>query len=205
MASTSRHVANGKLEKDTCDVAEETVDSEPDYVDREDVLVQNRRLLNEIINSQDAQPRICQQRNQDERWQKPAEHWVKFNTDGAVGGSENMAAAGGFLRDAHGDWIFGFSRSLGICFVLNAELWAIHDALSYAWNNEFTKVEIETRDGKRAVGCDTPPPSSYPLNIFQSTTRPPPMMAHASICQRSGSTNVMETDCREHVVAELDC
>ncbi|KAE8655384.1 Imidazoleglycerol-phosphate dehydratase [Hibiscus syriacus] len=29
--------------------------------------------------------------------------------------------------------------------------------------------------------------------------------AHASICQRSSSTNVMETDCREHVVAELDC
>ncbi|KAE8697809.1 hypothetical protein F3Y22_tig00110610pilonHSYRG00496 [Hibiscus syriacus] len=29
--------------------------------------------------------------------------------------------------------------------------------------------------------------------------------AHASICQRSGSTNVMETDCREHVVVELDC
>ncbi|KAE8680835.1 pentatricopeptide repeat-containing protein [Hibiscus syriacus] len=29
--------------------------------------------------------------------------------------------------------------------------------------------------------------------------------AHASICQRSGSTNVMETNCREHVVAELDC
>ncbi|KAE8655891.1 Lysophosphatidyl acyltransferase 2, putative isoform 1 [Hibiscus syriacus] len=29
--------------------------------------------------------------------------------------------------------------------------------------------------------------------------------AHASICQRSNSTNVMETDCREHVVTELDC
>ncbi|KAE8694802.1 Phosphatidylinositol 4-phosphate 5-kinase 4 [Hibiscus syriacus] len=28
---------------------------------------------------------------------------------------------------------------------------------------------------------------------------------HASICQRSSSTNVMETDCTEHVVAELDC
>ncbi|KAE8711991.1 hypothetical protein F3Y22_tig00110266pilonHSYRG00078 [Hibiscus syriacus] len=31
------------------------------------------------------------------------------------------------------------------------------------------------------------------------------LATHASICQKSGSTNVMETDCREHVVAELDC
>ncbi|KAE8675153.1 chitinase family protein [Hibiscus syriacus] len=70
--------------------------------------------------------------------------------------------------------------------------------------------------GKAAIegiwsGADTPSPILIPTNIFQSTTHPPPMTVrdgvatHASICQRSGSTNVMETDCREHVVAELDC
>ncbi|KAE8672002.1 hypothetical protein F3Y22_tig00111877pilonHSYRG00338 [Hibiscus syriacus] len=66
------------------------------------------------------------------------------HADGAVGGQMKMAAAAGVLRDDQGRWISGFARSLGICLALSAELWAIHDSLSLAWNLGFRRIEMET-------------------------------------------------------------
>ncbi|XP_039063175.1 uncharacterized protein LOC120207822 [Hibiscus syriacus] len=50
-----------------------------------------------------------------------SEDWVKANTDGAMGGPNLMAAAGGVIRDSQGDWIISFARSLGICSTKHAE------------------------------------------------------------------------------------
>ncbi|KAE8669634.1 hypothetical protein F3Y22_tig00112226pilonHSYRG00037 [Hibiscus syriacus] len=89
-------------------------------------------------------PMIAEQEKARFRWMKPAQSWVKANADGAMGGAFGMATAGGVLRDHHGTWIRGFSRIIGICCALKAELWALHDILVMAWNMGFRRVEVET-------------------------------------------------------------
>ncbi|KAL4354570.1 hypothetical protein GQ457_06G001090 [Hibiscus cannabinus] len=78
------------------------------------------------------------------RWTLPLVGWIKGNFDGAVGGPHRMAAAGGVLRGGTGEWLFGFSRSLGSCSIIVAELWAVFDLLLHAWRLGFCKVELET-------------------------------------------------------------
>ncbi|GMJ08303.1 hypothetical protein HRI_004499500 [Hibiscus trionum] len=73
-------------------------------------------------------------------WGKPLFHnhgrdpWkgVKENSDGAMRSHDNMVAASGLIRDSRGNWIFGFTRSLGRCSILVAELWVVHDILMHA-------------------------------------------------------------------------
>ncbi|XP_038993194.1 uncharacterized protein LOC120116869 [Hibiscus syriacus] len=48
------------------------------------------------------------------------------------------------LRCEQGRWIFRFVKSLGNCFVLSVELWAIHEALKHAWRLDFHKVIVGT-------------------------------------------------------------
>ncbi|KAE8662896.1 hypothetical protein F3Y22_tig00113124pilonHSYRG00349 [Hibiscus syriacus] len=62
-----------------------------------------------------------------------------------------------------------------------------------------------SNDGKSML-LTTTNNNTYVLDAYggEKTVRDG-VAAHASICQRSSSTNVIETDCREHVVAELDC
>ncbi|KAE8736038.1 hypothetical protein F3Y22_tig00000218pilonHSYRG00238 [Hibiscus syriacus] len=85
-----------------------------------------------------------------DRWNKPEQNWVKANADGAMGGALGTAAAGGVMCDHHGNWIRGFSRSIGICNALKVELWALHDILVMVWSMGFRKVEVES-DCKTAV------------------------------------------------------
>ncbi|KAL4377944.1 hypothetical protein GQ457_02G018140 [Hibiscus cannabinus] len=56
-------------------------------------------------------------------WIAPPEHWIKINTDGARSITSGLASCGGVGRDFSGTWCFGFSRDLGLCSVLEAELW----------------------------------------------------------------------------------
>ncbi|MBA0582142.1 hypothetical protein Gorai_024293 [Gossypium raimondii] len=42
---------------------------------------------------------------------------------------DDFATAGGFVCDHNGEWIFGFNRYLGMCTVVDAELWGILDGL----------------------------------------------------------------------------
>ncbi|KAK8639572.1 hypothetical protein V6N13_137947 [Hibiscus sabdariffa] len=39
---------------------------------------------------------------------------------------------------------FGFDRSIGISYALNAELWAIYDGLKLAWNNGFVTLQVRS-------------------------------------------------------------
>ncbi|KAL4340467.1 hypothetical protein GQ457_08G018660 [Hibiscus cannabinus] len=83
-------------------------------------------------------------------WECPPDGWVKINTDGAVTGRLNLATIGGVMRNNVGAWIFGFSRGVGCCSVLMAELWAVHDALLYAWNFGYNCIILES-DSKEVI------------------------------------------------------
>ncbi|KAK9031798.1 hypothetical protein V6N11_056086 [Hibiscus sabdariffa] len=65
-------------------------------------------------------------------WSRPPPGWIKGNVDASVDTANGLAAIGGVIRDEHGDWIVGFTRHVGRCSVLLAELWALHDMLARA-------------------------------------------------------------------------
>lgn len=55
-------------------------------------------------------------------WKAPEDGWIKLNSDGAYKGGLNMAGCGGLLRDSFGNWIKGFTRKLGRCDAIHAEM-----------------------------------------------------------------------------------
>lgn len=57
------------------------------------------------------------------RWTKPSDQCVTLNVDGSRRGMETTA--GGVLRDANGDFMFGFAVKLTHADILQAELEAI--------------------------------------------------------------------------------
>ena len=65
-------------------------------------------------------------------WKPPPENVFKLNIDGACK-KMNMAAAGGLIRDANGNWITGICANIGISSVTNAELWGLFYGLDLAW------------------------------------------------------------------------
>ncbi|MBA0610458.1 hypothetical protein Godav_011306, partial [Gossypium davidsonii] len=69
---------------------------------------------------------------------------AQMYTDGAVKAESSLATAGGVMRDRRGKWILGFNRYLGICSVLEAELWAIFNGLAPLLNLGHDKVLINT-------------------------------------------------------------
>lgn len=50
-----------------------------------------------------------------------------MNTDGAFSRTRGVASAGVVSRDEKGEWLLGFSRSIGLATVLISEAWAIYD------------------------------------------------------------------------------
>ncbi|KAL4311976.1 hypothetical protein GQ457_01G025270 [Hibiscus cannabinus] len=78
------------------------------------------------------------------KWSCPTLGWIKLNVDGAMDLRDGSATIGGVIRDDQGNWIFGFSKSVGICSVLTTELWAILVGLRHVWRLGFRKIEVET-------------------------------------------------------------
>ncbi|XP_075669750.1 uncharacterized protein LOC142639464 [Castanea sativa] len=64
-------------------------------------------------------------------WRKPPVGWAKLNTDGLALGCPRKAR-GGLIRDHNGEWVAGFSRSLGCTNSFPVELWALRDGLILA-------------------------------------------------------------------------
>ncbi|MBA0581540.1 hypothetical protein Gorai_023716, partial [Gossypium raimondii] len=73
-----------------------------------------------------------------------ATYWIQLYIDGAVKLDLEEAVAGGVLKNHHGQWILGFNRRLGWCFVFNAELWGILHGLIILQNKKWDKVSIRT-------------------------------------------------------------
>ncbi|PNX66909.1 ribonuclease H, partial [Trifolium pratense] len=59
-------------------------------------------------------------------WKKPQEGWVKLNCDGAYKDTLELAGCGGLLRDSNGRWLTGYSRKIGTCDALSAEMWGMY-------------------------------------------------------------------------------
>ena len=83
-------------------------------------------------------------------WRKPPVGWAKLNTDGSTLRYPGKAGEGGLIRDHNGDWVTGFSRSLGCTNSFLAELWALRDGLTLAKDLNLNNLIIEL-DAKSVV------------------------------------------------------
>ncbi|OMO90064.1 reverse transcriptase [Corchorus capsularis] len=77
-------------------------------------------------------------------WEKPKEGQVKINTDGSWFQRTNEAAVGGVVRGSCGEWLLGFSQSVGECSIDLEELWDILQGLSLAWSRGFNDIVVES-------------------------------------------------------------
>ncbi|KAL4388177.1 hypothetical protein GQ457_09G011880 [Hibiscus cannabinus] len=100
---------------------------------KDDLLFRGNRLVNECF--QGATNRLMVSRHEQAStptWCLPILGWVKGNMDASVNTTTRQAAIGGLIRDVCGDWVVGFTRPIGRCSALVAELWALHDTLHCA-------------------------------------------------------------------------
>ncbi|KAK8583323.1 hypothetical protein V6N13_022030 [Hibiscus sabdariffa] len=77
-------------------------------------------------------------------WQPPDLGWLKFNVDGARNTVDGSSACGGVLRDHHGTWIIGFTKYVGRCSVVEAELWGIASGMEVAWSLNCRRLVVES-------------------------------------------------------------
>ncbi|KAL4318457.1 hypothetical protein GQ457_18G015190 [Hibiscus cannabinus] len=110
----------------------------------DDILVRVNRMVEGCKRAYCANLRVPSQSIVQSCWCAPSLGWVKFNVDASVSTRDSRAGVGGVLRDDRGCWLLGFSRFLGRCDSLLAELWAIHDGLLHAWDSGYVRVELES-------------------------------------------------------------
>ncbi|KAL4382902.1 hypothetical protein GQ457_15G029930 [Hibiscus cannabinus] len=78
------------------------------------------------------------------RWFAPPVGWVKLNSDGACRSVTGHSSCGGGFRNSEGVWLHGFSKFIGCCSILEAELWGICMGLSLAWDRGFRCIMVES-------------------------------------------------------------
>ncbi|KAK8572720.1 hypothetical protein V6N13_048300 [Hibiscus sabdariffa] len=86
-------------------------------------------------------------------WLAPEEGRYKLNTDGARCNTDGFASCGCVVRDALGAWKFGFSKFIGMCEVLEAELWGVVTGLRMAWDRGLRRIilEVDSADAVRSI------------------------------------------------------
>lgn len=77
-------------------------------------------------------------------WSPPPHGTLKLNIDGSRIGTTGHIAAGGLLRNCHGDWVGGFSANLGTGEILLAELWALYFGLKLTSRLNCTNIQVES-------------------------------------------------------------
>jgi ribonuclease HI len=87
-------------------------------------------------------------------WKRPREGWIKLNCDGAYKDSLGLAGCGGLFRDSDGRWIKGYSRKIGTCDALSAEMWGMYLGMQLAWRQGFHHLQVES-DSKSLVDMIT--------------------------------------------------
>lgn len=75
------------------------------------------------------------------QWNKPDEHDLKLNIDGACTG--HTAAGGGLVRDKQGDFVFGFSNPYEHEDALGADIQALYDGLVMCRDQRLARVCVE--------------------------------------------------------------
>lgn len=54
-----------------------------------------------------------------------------------------IASTGGLICYRYGIWIAEFSKNIGCCSIINAEMWGVLDGLHLAWNLGIEKLVLE--------------------------------------------------------------
>lgn len=72
------------------------------------------------------------------RWEKPPEGWIKLNSNGCAAGSSGLVGCGDVVQDSHGEWVYGFSRHLGITNSFVAELRGVKGWFSVVQQLEYS-------------------------------------------------------------------
>jgi hypothetical protein len=93
------------------------------------------------------------------KWLMPSVGWCKLNSDGSYLGNPGAAGSGGLIRDCHGRWIKGYSRSVGRASSVLAELWGVRDGLQLAISLNIDCLEVEL-DAELLIHLFFSPPSS---------------------------------------------
>ena len=93
------------------------------------------------------------------KWLLPPLGWAKLNTDGASSGNPGPAGGGGVIRDCRGDWVKGFSRSIGLASSVQAELRALLDGLlmTVELNIPFLEIEMDSLVAIDLILANHPP------------------------------------------------
>ncbi|PNX97212.1 nucleic acid binding protein [Trifolium pratense] len=76
------------------------------------------------------------------------------NCDGAYKDSLELAGCGGLLCDSDGRWLTRYSRKIGTCDALGAEMWGMYLGMQIAWRQGFNNLQVES-DSKMLVDMIT--------------------------------------------------
>lgn len=89
-----------------------------------------------------------------------------LNTDGSV--INGIAAAGGLLRNAQGQWVAGFSMNIGHSSIHESKLWGLRQGLFLALQLGIDQlvVESDSLEVIQALDPDFPPNSQSPALLF---------------------------------------
>jgi len=68
----------------------------------------------------------------------------ELNCDGACKGNGEHAGCDGLLRQSNGTWIKGFSRKIGACDALHAEMWGLYLGLDMTWREGISHLIVES-------------------------------------------------------------
>lgn len=77
-------------------------------------------------------------------WIPPLHPHIKLNIDGSARTNRGPGGIRGVFRNAHGEWLLGFRKSLGWTTNLNAELMALWQGLILAVECSYMQLEVET-------------------------------------------------------------
>ncbi|KAK5772035.1 hypothetical protein PVK06_048296 [Gossypium arboreum] len=83
-------------------------------------------------------------------WSKLSAGGVKMNTDSARNLHSDGVTTRGVVRDHQGHWLARFMRNIGLCSILEAEVWGVHDGLVLAWEMGAWRVILEL-DSKAVI------------------------------------------------------
>ncbi|GAU32767.1 hypothetical protein TSUD_323350 [Trifolium subterraneum] len=87
-------------------------------------------------------------------WKKPQDGRVKLNCDGACKELGETAGCGGLFRVSDGRSIKGFSRKIGACDALHAEMWGMYLGMDIAWMDGLSHLIVES-DSKVLINMVT--------------------------------------------------
>jgi len=77
-------------------------------------------------------------------WKRPREGWIKLNSDGACKDMGVIAGCGCLFRDSDGRWIKDYTKKIGACDVLHAEMWGLYLGLDMAWREHYSHIIVES-------------------------------------------------------------